>query len=99
MESGHSWPQRISAAERRRSAGPDTAVFWGLCAGAPGADVIGALSADEGGRFWFGYRLVAAICALVLLIELAALATLEVRHDRTGVTLAHGLPAARNGRP
>lgn len=86
-------PETVAAA--RSSAIADAAAFRGLCAGLPGADVIGALPADEVSHFWLGYRLTASICALILLVELAALAGLEVRRD-PGV-LFHALPNLHAG--
>ena len=84
--------RQTPADAQRLPAGGDAALFCGLCAGAPGLEAA-AGSAAEVRQFWIGYRLVGAVCALVLLAELAGLAALEVRRDRAAGMLAH-LPAA-----
>ena len=85
--------RQTPADARRLPAGVDAALFCGLCAGAPGLEAAAAGSAAEVRQFWIGYRLLGAVCALVLLAELAGLAALEARRDRAAGVLAH-LPAA-----
>ena len=49
-------------------------VFCGPCAGAPRLEVAAALCGpDELRAFWRGYTVVAVICALLLVVELAML--------------------------
>jgi hypothetical protein len=74
------------------------ATFSGICAGAPGADIIAYIRTQQDVRqFRAGYVAMAAICAFLILIELAVLPGVRgAQHHAAAATPAAALPAVRS---
>ncbi len=71
------------------------AVFCGICAGAPGLELMDALKRPaEIRQFWRGYALVGAVSATLLLIELFMLPAPRVQAPAGSLASAAAQPTA-----
>ena len=91
MSSVHNQPHMddIWNAQRRRVGIADSPAFSGICAGAPVPDMAVYLATKEDVRqFRVGYMITAAACGLLIVLELAILATARP-HAQNACLSAH----------
>jgi Flp pilus assembly protein TadG len=85
-------------AERRRAASAVSQVttLSGICAGAPGADIIAYVRTQQDVRqFRTGYLIMGVVCAFLMLIELAVLPGVRTTHHHTHAAATAGVTSLR----